>query len=287
MRHAVTVTGLPAWMDLPRLLGPGGDGLADGAGWNREDAPDGTVAMSASMETRPVADLDARLRGLGFGGHAIAVNSVPPLPRGAVRDARTEDARRRRDTTPGFTRPGTRLDEEGRWSLTPERLALALGRRVLRAFGEGAHVVDAGCGAGGNSIGLARAGLRVTAIEQDAARLGTARHNARVYGVDGRVRFAQGDALALLPSLLGGATPPAMVFLDPPWGMAWDRVATPISGLPLLPAVLELMGGRVATWAKLPPSAVLDLAGLTRCEAWFGEAEGDRRRVKFVLACSG
>lgn len=287
MRHAVTVTGLPVWMDVSRLLGPAGDGLADGAGWTREDAPDGTVTMSATMDTRLAADLDARLRGLGFGGHAIAVNSAPPLPRGAVRDARTQDARRRRDTTPGFTRPGTRLDEEGRWSLTPERLALALGRRASHAFGEGAHVVDAGCGAGGNSIGLARAGLRVTAIEQDAARLGMARHNARVYGVEARVRFVHGDALALLPGLLGGVEPPAMVFLDPPWGTAWDRVATPISGLPLLPAVLDLLGGRVAVWAKLPPSAVLDLSGLARCEAWFGEAEGDRRRVKFVLACSG
>lgn len=284
MRHAVTVTGLPAWMDLPRLLGPTGDALADGEGWVREAMADGTLAMSASMETRLAADLDARLRGLGFGGHAIAVTSAPPLPRGAVRDARTQDARRRRDTTPGFTRTGTRLDEEGRWSLTPERLALALGRRASRAFGEGAHVVDAGCGAGGNSIGLARAGLRVTAIEQDAERLGMARHNARVYGVEARVRFVHGDALTLLPGLLGGAEPPAMVFLDPPWGTAWDRVATPVSALPLLPSVLELAGGRVATWAKLPPSAVLDLPGLTRCEAWFGEAEGDRRRVKFVLA---
>ena len=286
MRHAVTVTGLPAWMDLPRLLGPTGDGLDDGEGWIREAMADGTLAMSASMETRRAADLDARLRGLGFGGHAIAVTSAPPLPRGAVRDARTQDARRRRDTTPGFTRTGTRLDEEGRWSLTPEHLALALGRRASRAFGEGAHVVDAGCGAGGNSIGLARAGLRVTAIEQDAARLGMARHNARVYGVEARVRFVHGDALALLPGLLEGAEPPAMVFLDPPWGTAWDRAATPVSALPLLPSVLELAGGRVATWAKLPPSAVLDLPGLTRCEAWFGEAEGDRRRVKFVLACA-
>ncbi len=273
-------------MDAPRLLGPAGDGLRDGEGWTREEASDGTVTMSATMETRRAADLDARLRGLGFGGHGLVVTSLPPLPRGAVRDARTEDARRRRDTTPGFSRPGTRLDEEGRWSLTPENLAMALGRRALRTFGEGAHVVDAGCGAGGNSIGLARAGLRVTAVERDAARLGMARHNARVYGVEGRVRFVHGDALTVLPDLLGDASPPAVVFPDPPWGTAWDRVATPVSALPLLPAVLDLVGGRVLVWAKLPPSAVLDRPGLTRCEPWFGEAEGDRRRVKFVVAAS-
>ena len=44
-------------------------------------------------------------------------------------------------------------------------------------------MIDAGCGAGGNAIGFARGGARVTAIEQDVQRLAMARHNAEVYGV--------------------------------------------------------------------------------------------------------
>jgi trimethylguanosine synthase len=196
-----------------------------------------------------------------------------------VRAARTEDARRRRDTTPGFTRPGARLDAEGRWSLTPEVLALAVGRRAARALGPGATVLDAGCGAGGNAIGFARAGLRVVAVEQDAARLEMARHNAAIHGVTERIRFVRGDALATL-----ARTDAALTFVDPPWGEAWDRVAVPLSALPLLGAAL--VARRAPLWAKLPPSAHADAPELTPegWEAWFGAAPGDRQRIKFLLA---
>ena len=120
----------------------------------------------------------ARLRGVALGGRAIAVRVEPDLPRAVVRAARLRDARARRLTTPGFSRPGTQVDEEGRWSLTPEALALALGREAA-----GAVVFDACCGCGGNAIGFARAGCRVVAVDTDAGRLALARHNAAIYGV--------------------------------------------------------------------------------------------------------
>jgi SAM-dependent methyltransferase len=278
LRHRVEVHGLPPWMDAPRLLGPVEAGARDGEGWTFEETPEGILAR-AELPTGLAADLAARLRGLGFGGRGLRVEVSPALSRDAVRAARTEDARRRRDTSPGFTRPGTRLDEEGRWSLTPEALAERLGRQAARAFGPDAHVVDAGCGAGGNAIGFARAGLRVTALEASAERLALASHNARVYGVEGRVRFVHGDALALLPRLRGD-----LLFLDPPWGEAWDRLRTPASGLPLLAGALARRGGFREAWAKLPPSVALDLPDMSgSLEAWFGVAPGDRRRVKFAL----
>lgn len=249
---------MPAWVDAARLLGPGFR-PAEG-GW------------TADLPPAAAADVDARLRGVGLGGAPLRVTVTPPLPRAAVRAARLADARRRRDASPGFTRPGTRLDEEGRWSLTPEALALALGRLA------GARpVIDATCGAGGNTIGFARAGATVHAVERDPDRLALARHNARVYGVADRITFHLGDAEALLPRL-----PAALVFVDPPWGPEWSRARTAAADLPALGPILAAAGPR-PVWVKAPPSFdPATLPGFTP-RAWFGVAEGDRRRVKFVL----
>lgn len=260
----VRISPLPAWMPLERLLGPGFVREGNGA--------------VASLDMRTAADVAARLRGLGFGGAPLGVVTEPELPRAVVRAARTEDARRRRDTTPGFTRPGARFDDEGRFSLTPEALALALARPL-----RGRTVIDATCGAGGNAIGFARAGVRVTAIERDAARLALARANAALYGVADRIRFLHGDARALLPSITAD-----LVFVDPPWGTEWDRARTTLAALPLLAALLPLARGRFPTiWAKVPPS--FDPADWPEAavEPVFGVAPGDTRRVKFLVLREG
>lgn len=262
-RHRVSVGGLPAWMDAGRLLGAGP--------WTAGDA-----VWSADLLPADAADLSARLRGLGFDGQPVQVEVRPGLSRTLVRDARTVDARRRRDTTPGFLRPGTKVDDEGRMSLTPEVLAVRLGQQAAALLGPDGLVVDAGCGAGGNTIGFARAGLRVLAVERDAERLVMARHNARVYGVVDRIRFVVGDALEHL-------RPDALVFVDPPWGADWDRSGAEVPPMPLLDAVVA-SGHR--WWAKLPPSYPVHRLGGT-ADAWFGEADGDRRRVKFVRVRSG
>jgi predicted RNA methylase len=258
--NRVRVRPIPAFVDARRLLGPGE--------WRSEG--DGYEAM---LDGRVAADLAARLRGVGLGGHLLEIDIQPPLPRPWVRDARTHDARRRRDTTPGFTRAGTRSDEEGRFSLTPETMALRLGQRA-----KGRSVVDAGCGVGGNAIGFARAGSPVTAIERDPQRLELARHNARVYGVRERIRFIGGDASALLASLSAD-----ILFLDPPWGVEWNRERTTFDDFPLLRFALATAPGRFqAVWAKLPPSFDPSTVPNARAHAWFGEASGDRHRVKFI-----
>jgi SAM-dependent methyltransferase len=259
----VRVAPLPAWLARERLLGP--------AAWRHE----GPVA-TAEMPVSAAADLAARLRGVGLGGALLQVDVTPPLPRAAVRAARTTDARRRRDASPGFTRPGVRLDEEGQVSLTPEALALALGRPLA-----GRVVVDATCGAGGNTIGFARAGARVIAVEQDAGRLALARHNATIYGVADRIRFVRADAILQVPGLEAD-----VLFIDPPWGVEWDRARTDLSSVPLLGALLPLAraaGTYGAIWAKVPPSFDPAEWPEAEVEGWFGAASGDERRVKFLV----
>lgn len=260
MSH-VTVAGLPRWIPVQRLLG---------GEWSLREEPDGTITASADRELRDAADVATRLRGIGLGGRKLEVEVAPPLPRALVRAARTEDARRRRDTTPGFTRSGVRLDEEGRRSLTPEALALDLGHQAA-----GRRVLDAFCGAGGNAIGFARAGCRVVAVDRDAGRLAAAKHNARIYGVEAAITFVHGDAIAEIPR-----QPADLVFLDPPWG-DWDRTRTAADDLPLLGEALGAAAGEV--WIKAPPSFDPGSVPGSEAEAWFGRAAGDRQRIKFIL----
>jgi len=298
--HAVCVSPLPVWLDWARLLGPaasasGGQasgGQASGGqgfgaeGWALTEVPGGLEAR-AVLSSTAAADLGARLRGLGFDGHLLRCEVDPPVRRAVVRAARSEDARRRRVGSPGFRRKGARLDQEGRWSLTPEALALA-----LAAEAAGVRVVDAGCGAGGNAIAFARRGCAVLAIEADRERLELARHNAGLYGVRDRIRFVHGDAIVLVPTF---ADPSALLFIDPPWGPDYDRRSCGLDSLPLLAALLPLAyeGGALGRprfgrlWIKLPPSfdtGTLPKAKHRRVRAVFGEASGDRRRVKFLLA---
>lgn len=262
--HHTFVTGLLPWIEPRRLLGPGA--------WTLEGR-----SARADLVTHAAADLAARLHNVVIGGSPVTLVCEPPLHRDAVRAARTTDARRRREGSVGFSRPGVRLDPEGKVSLTPEALALALGSRL-----EGRTVIDAGCGAGGNTIGFARAGCRVIAIERDPARLADARHNAGIYDVEGRVEFVLGDALALLPMR---ADPEAVLFLDPPWGVEWAREGMGREAFPLLDRVVMtgLAGRFHSTVCKLPPSfRVTELAG-SRPEAVVGVGKGDDRRVKFLL----
>ncbi len=260
----VVVHGVPPWVDATRLLG-------DGWSHDREDG-----AHERALDRDAAADLAASLRGLGLGGRPLRLEVSPPLKRKVVRDGRSRDARRRRNTTPGFTRPQVRLDDEGRRSLTPEVLALAIGRRAARAGC--LQVVDATCGSGGNSIGFARAGCTVTAVELDPQRAADARHNTEIYGVGDRVDVRVGRAEHALGGLSGD-----LVFVDPPWG-SWNKLCTGLTDVPLLSPILAAVGSGPAVWCKLPPS--FDPAQLPEFtfEAWFGHGEGDRHRIKFVLA---
>jgi SAM-dependent methyltransferase len=255
----VRVEPVPTWVDRERLLGPG------------VVASTGTTC-ELTLPMREAADLAARLRGLGIAGAALEVSVEPPLPRALVRDARLRDARARRATTPGFTRREARASGEGRFSLTPEVLALRLGELAQKR-----SVVDACCGSGGNTLGFARAGCAVTAIELDAGRLAEARHNASVYRV--QPRFLAGDALALVSTLSAD-----ILFVDPPWGEDYDKKRSTLRDFPLLAALLQApLTAYGELWLKLPASFAVDELPDAQPSAWFGEAEGDRHRIKFLL----
>jgi hypothetical protein len=151
----------------------------------------------------------ARGEGLVVAGEPLRLEVDPP-----VRPRRDATPWRIRDRDPRrlFSRwhEGVRLDAGARASLTPEESALDMARR-LRA----ATVVDGFCGAGGDSVALARMPWcrEVIAVDLDPARLAMARHNAAIYGVESRIRFVQGDFLELAPRLAGTEA----CYLDPPW----------------------------------------------------------------------
>jgi tRNA G37 N-methylase Trm5 len=166
-------------------------------------------------------------------------------------------------------------------SATPEALALELAREMKRELnpGEAFEVVDAGCGVGGNAIGFAREGARVLAFERDPERAEMARRNASLYGVGDAIDVRVGDAVRAVDL----ADPTRFLFLDPPWGEHWNRVVTTARALPLLTALWSSRSRWRQVWAKLPPSFdPSTLEGITRVRPWFGVADGDNHRVKFV-----
>ncbi|NWR41590.1 TGS1 synthase, partial [Regulus satrapa] len=107
---------------------------------------------------------------------------------------------------------GIKLDREGWFSVTPEKIAEHIAVRVSQSFNCDI-VVDAFCGVGGNAIQFALTSKRVIAIDIDPEKLRLARHNAEVYGVAEHIDFLCGDFMALAAGLRAD-----VVFLSPPWG---------------------------------------------------------------------
>lgn len=261
----VRVQPLPLWLDWARLLGPGR--------WTVSEQVDTPMVADASLERAAAADLAARLRGVGIGGSLLTVEIQPPLHRKDLRHAYTEEAKRYREGSPGFSRKSARLDAEGRFSLTPETLACELGERA-----RGFRVIDACAGAGGNAIGFARAGCPVVAIEIDQSRLAMARHNAKIYGVADRIEFVCGDAREIVPKHKAD-----LLFIDPPWGERYNKERVILDDLPPCREIMELAPHIPKHWLKVPPS--FDPSTVPGCQtnAVFGTARGDERRVKLLL----
>nr|XP_025867325.1 trimethylguanosine synthase isoform X2 [Vulpes vulpes] len=107
---------------------------------------------------------------------------------------------------------GIKLDREGWFSVTPEKIAEHIAGRVSQSF-KCDIVVDAFCGVGGNTIQFALTGKRVIAIDIDPVKIDLARNNAEVYGIADKIEFICGDFLLLASHLKAD-----VVFLSPPWG---------------------------------------------------------------------
>ncbi|XP_009863528.1 PREDICTED: trimethylguanosine synthase, partial [Apaloderma vittatum] len=107
---------------------------------------------------------------------------------------------------------GIKLDREGWFSVTPEKIAEHIAVRVSQSFNCDI-IVDAFCGVGGNAIQFALTSKRVIAIDIDPEKLSLARNNAEVYGVADQIEFICGDFMVLAADLQAD-----VVFLSPPWG---------------------------------------------------------------------
>ncbi|XP_077546087.1 uncharacterized protein LOC144158808 isoform X3 [Haemaphysalis longicornis] len=103
---------------------------------------------------------------------------------------------------------GIQLDEESWFSVTPEGIAKHIAKRCKADV-----VIDAFCGAGGNSIQFALRSRKVIAVDIDPQKIELARNNAAVYGVENKIEFVLADFLEVAPGLQGD-----VVFLSPPWG---------------------------------------------------------------------
>lgn len=103
---------------------------------------------------------------------------------------------------------GIKLDAESWYSVTPEKISVEIARRCQCDV-----IIDAFCGAGGNTIQFAFVCERVIAIDIDPEKIKLAKHNAEIYGVADRIEFIVGDFFELAESLYAD-----VVFLSPPWG---------------------------------------------------------------------
>ena len=155
-----------------------------------------------------------RARNLKLGGVDIQVQTDETVP-----SNRDDDffLARNRSVKDLFSRAaqGIQLDEEGRYSLTPERHAKTIARWFLGCD----SVLDACCGCGGNAISFAQSGLQVDAVDNNAKRLAMARHNAKIYGVEAQIDFVCGPFMAQTSSANS-------IFLDPPWSLPAEQIVS-------------------------------------------------------------
>jgi hypothetical protein len=266
-RHNVTVSPLPHWLDRERFLG---------AGDFVETPGEHGLKATATLSAAEAADLATRLRNLGLGGHPLTIDIEPPLKRAVVRAARTFDAKRRRQTSPGFLTASAKSHPTGRLGLTPQRLA-----DQMASGAEGRQIFDACCGLGGNTLAFAKVGARVLAVEHDREILGLAKHNAAVFGLTEQIDFQLGDALTLAPPDTD------ICFVDPPWGAEWNRLRCGLSDFPLAAALFATFQATPdwgAFWLKVPSSFdPSSLSGNPSTTAVFGHAAGDSQRIKCLL----
>jgi trimethylguanosine synthase len=103
---------------------------------------------------------------------------------------------------------GIQTDIEGLYSVGPEEVADKNARKTGARI-----VVDGFCGIGGNTIGFAKHAEHVYAIEIDHERIEMAKNNLKVYGLEDKVTFIEGDYFEVAPTIQADA-----VFIAPPWG---------------------------------------------------------------------
>ena len=89
-------------------------------------------------------------------------------------------------------------------------------------------LIDTFAGVGGNSIAFALSGRweKIFAIEKDPLVLQCAKHNAKIYGVENKIWWIQGDCFTVLKNQLKVIGKDAVIFGSPPWGGKSKRMPT-------------------------------------------------------------
>lgn len=115
---------------------------------------------------------------------------------------------------------GIWMTDEAWFGVTPEPVANKIAEHVAAADPSKDTLIDAFAGAGGNTIAFARSGRwkHIFAVEKDPKVLACAKHNAKVYGVGGKIVWIEGDIFDLLSRRLKSLGKKAVIFGSPPWG---------------------------------------------------------------------
>ena len=164
-------------------------------------------------DTQRVRTALYRAQKLSLGGHPITIHCTPHL------EAKKDSAfflPRRRKPEALFHKwtEGIQLDEEGRYSLTPERHAHTIANAVQHKT-----VYDAFAGCGGNTIAFAQQPHieQVLSNEMNTPRSKMCQHNASIYDVYASIKWTRHDALNHFPKAV-------FVFVDPPWAWGTDKL---------------------------------------------------------------
>ncbi|PNS16138.1 Trimethylguanosine synthase [Sphaceloma murrayae] len=117
---------------------------------------------------------------------------------------------------------GVWLTDEAWYGVTPEPVANKIATHIALSANPGTTtLIDLFAGVGGNTIAFALSSRwdRIFAIERDATVLACAKHNARLYGVQNKIWFIEGDCFEVLRKRLRAVVRDgAVVFGSPPWG---------------------------------------------------------------------
>ena len=241
--------------------------------------PAGAAALAAAGAVAGSGDPLAAASALRAAGHdadqAAAALTQAELRRHAHGKFGTDAARML------FTRPG--LEQATR--------APVATRRAARLAASGArHVADLGCGIGSDTIALARAGLRVTAVEVDELTAEVARANVDALGLADRVTVRRADVTTVdLSDVDAVFCDPARrsdsgrrVFDPAAYSPPWDFV----TALPARVArtVLKLAPG--IDHALLPPGAEAEWVSVdgdvVEATAWCGALARVPRRATLL-----
>lgn len=187
-----------------------------------------------------------------------------------------------------------KFSRAGAMYFTREALEQASGERISRyraaRYAGYAHVADLGCGIGGDSLGLASAGVAVTGVDQDELRLAMAAENLAAYGLRERATWLAAD-LTTLP--WPGA---AAFFFDPARRAGGRRKFSVRDYAPPLSQALAWLEHAPAGGIKISPGVDLaELGGydaevefvsergeLKECALWFGPLRTTARRATLL-----